>query len=65
MLFIVVLVMMIACSNEVYEEVDIKEFVMEYKTEQYTVEDPSNPPTAIEIGERVKLIYQKKKMKTF
>jgi hypothetical protein len=42
------------CSEKGINEDDVKEFVMEYKTNQYTVEDASNPPTGIEIGEKVK-----------
>jgi hypothetical protein len=42
------------CGEKGINEDDVKQFVMEYKTNQYTVEDASNPPTGIEIGEKVK-----------
>jgi hypothetical protein len=59
MLLIGMLLALSGCGNSVFNEKDIKEFVMEYKTNQYTVEDPSNPPTAVEIGESVKAYLSK------
>lgn len=54
MLFIGMILVVSGCSDNVFNENDVKEFVMEYKTNQYTIEDASNPPSAVEIGEKVK-----------
>ncbi|WP_066299192.1 hypothetical protein [Bacillus sp. FJAT-29937] len=43
-----------ACSNETVKNEDVEKLVKEYKTEQYHITDPANPPTGIEIGEKVK-----------
>ncbi len=42
-----------ACNNDVIKE-DVMSFIQEYKTEQYTIKDPKNAPTGIEIGQKVK-----------
>ncbi|MEN2766259.1 hypothetical protein [Ornithinibacillus xuwenensis] len=54
-----------ACGGNVFNEDSIKEFVMEYKTDQYTVKNPSNPPTAVEIGERVKPYLSEEEYNSF
>jgi hypothetical protein len=52
---------LIACSSkEVVKEEDILKLVKDYKTEQYNIKDPSNPPTGIEIGEKVKDSFSEK-----
>lgn len=50
----IMLASLFACSNEKVKDKDVKNFVMEYKTIQYTIEDPINAPSGIEIGEKVK-----------
>lgn len=50
----IMLISLLACSNEKIKYEDVKSFVTEYKTIQYTIKDPSNPPSGIEIGEEVK-----------
>ncbi|WP_010095632.1 hypothetical protein [Ornithinibacillus scapharcae] len=55
LLLIGMIIALSSCTDtDVYNDKDIKNFVKEYKTKQYAVENPSNPPTAVEIGERVK-----------
>ncbi len=54
MLLIGMFLIVSGCSNNAFDENEVKEFVMEYKTNQYMVEDASDPPTAVEIGEKVK-----------
>lgn len=56
-LTILLLLGMVGCfgspsKNEI--EPTVLEFIKEYKTKQYTVEDPGNPPSIEEIGEKVK-----------
>ncbi len=53
-LFAVVLLFVAGCDAETSKEDEIKEFVMEYKTKMYTIEDPSNMPTGSELIERIK-----------
>lgn len=48
------LVSLIACSNEKIKDEDVKNFVTEYKAIQYSIKDPTNPPSGIEIGDKVK-----------
>lgn len=43
-----------ACSNKVNNDKDVENLVNEYKTEQYTIKEPSNALTGIEIGEIAK-----------
>ncbi|MCA1026036.1 hypothetical protein LCM23_08015 [Cytobacillus kochii] len=41
-------------SSSNADEKEVKEFLSQYKSYQYTIENPKNPPTADEIGEKVK-----------
>lgn len=41
-------------SSSNSDEKKVKGFLSDYKSYQYTIEDPKNPPTADEIGEKVK-----------
>jgi hypothetical protein len=65
MLLICMLFVFSGCSNNAFDENEVKEFVMEYKTNQYTVEDASNPPTAVEIGEKVKPYLSEEEYENF
>lgn len=49
-----ILLSVVACSNDEIKEEDVMSFVQEYKTEQYTIKDPTKAPTGIEIGQKVK-----------
>ncbi|MBP2239955.1 hypothetical protein J2Z40_000508 [Cytobacillus eiseniae] len=52
---------LIGCSSkESVSEDDILKLVKDYKTVQYNIKDPSNPPTEIEIGEKVKNYFSEK-----
>jgi len=51
---LLMLVSLFACSKEIVKDEDIKKFVTEYKTIQYTIKEPTNAPSGIEIGEQVK-----------
>ncbi|KAB2338411.1 hypothetical protein F7731_02290 [Cytobacillus depressus] len=52
---------LIACSSkEVVKEEDVLNLVKDYKTEQYNIKDPSNSPTGVEIGEKVKKYFLEK-----
>lgn len=48
------LLSVVACSTDKIKEEDVMSFVKKYKTEQYTINDPINAPTGIEIGQKVK-----------
>jgi hypothetical protein len=48
-----------ACSNETIKTEDVRNFVKEYKAEQYNIKDPVNPPTGIQIGAKVKKYLSK------
>ncbi|MBS4192479.1 hypothetical protein KHA94_20190 [Bacillus sp. FJAT-49705] len=52
----IMIISLIACSKETVKikEEDVLNFVKDYKAEQYNIKDPSNPPSGIEIGEKVK-----------
>ncbi|MFD2444762.1 hypothetical protein ACFSO7_12375 [Bacillus sp. CGMCC 1.16607] len=50
---------LIACSKETVKEEDVLKLVNDYKTVQYNIKDSSNPPTGIEIGEKVKRFFSK------
>ncbi|MDX8367932.1 hypothetical protein [Cytobacillus sp. IB215665] len=52
-LFAIFLISSVACSNEVVNEEEVHELVMAYKKEQYTIEDPSSPPSGLDISENV------------
>lgn len=45
---------LVACGQESVKEEDVMNLVRDYKSEQYNIIDPSNPPTEIEIGDKVK-----------
>lgn len=45
---------LIGCSNNGVDDNDVLELLKSYKTEQYTIESPSNPPSGEEISEKVK-----------
>lgn len=48
-------VALVGCGNEgAIDDKAVLKFLKDYKTEQYTIENPSNPPTEIEIAEKVK-----------
>ncbi|MDX8363170.1 hypothetical protein [Cytobacillus sp. IB215316] len=52
-LFSIFLISSVACSNEAVNDEEVHELVMAYKKEQYTIEDPSAPPSEFEISENV------------
>ncbi|MFD1039836.1 hypothetical protein ACFQ3N_15730 [Virgibacillus byunsanensis] len=54
LLLVVMMFGMTSCSSEAMNNDDVKTFVKEYKTEQYTIENPDDPLTGLEIGEKVK-----------
>lgn len=48
-------VVLVGCGNErTIDEKAVLNLLKDYKTEQYTIQDPSNPPTEIEIADKVK-----------
>jgi len=51
---LLMLVSLFACSKEIVKDEDVKKFVTEYKNIQYTIKEPMNAPSGIEIGEQVK-----------
>jgi len=59
-LFTMILSLVACSSEEVVKEEDVLKLVKEYKTQQYTIKDPSNPSTGIEIGEKVKNFFSEK-----
>ena len=48
-----VLLGLLACSNEVIKEENVLTLLENYKKVQYTIKDPANPPTGSEIASTV------------
>lgn len=53
-LLLAILLFLPQLHSSSFSEEEIYQFVTEYKTIQYTIEDPAHSPTGIEISERVK-----------
>lgn len=54
LLFFITIFGLFGCSNEVVKQQEIEAFVNEYKAKLYTIDDPLNPPTFLEIADDVK-----------
>ncbi|NHM33732.1 hypothetical protein [Neobacillus terrae] len=60
-LFMLILIVgLFGCSKNSINENDVLEILKTYKTEQYTIEEPSNPPTNDEIVQHVKPFLSEK-----
>ncbi|MGX9134983.1 hypothetical protein ACWV26_11485 [Rummeliibacillus sp. JY-2-4R] len=64
-LLLIMIISLIGCNNEaVKSEKDIEELVKNYKSAQYNIKDPANPPTELEIAGNLKVylstdVYEK------
>ncbi|MFJ8260640.1 hypothetical protein ACIQ4I_01585 [Rummeliibacillus sp. NPDC094406] len=46
-----------ACGQDQASEKDVLKLLKDYKTVQYNIKDPLNPPSGTEIGEKVKVYF--------
>ena len=58
LLFLSIVVLgLIACGKEQVSDKDVLKLLKDYKTVQYNIKDPLNPPSGTDIGEKVKVYF--------
>ena len=58
LLFLSIVVLgLIACGKEQVSDKDVLKLLKDYKTVQYNIKDPLNPPSGTDIGKKVKVYF--------
>jgi hypothetical protein len=52
--FLIIIAGLVGCTNNAVDDNEVLDLLKTYKTEQYTIDNPSNPPTNDEIVQQVK-----------